>query len=118
MDKEQDIREFAEATDLIDKVSIIFKSMSDPTRIKILYALSKGPMNVTDISNVLEMSQSSISHQLAVLRSHNIIRVERVARNAIYSLDDEHIRCIFEDGLVHAKHKLGWLINKNKGIIQ
>lgn len=105
MEKEKDIKEFASDTNLIDKVSIIFKAMSDPTRIKILYALSKGPMNVTEISNTLEMSQSSISHQLAVLRSHNIIRVERIARNAIYSLDDEHIQCIFEDGVVHAKHK-------------
>ncbi|EGY79505.1 ArsR/SmtB family transcription factor [Peptoniphilus indolicus] len=107
MSIEQEIREFSEHTELIDKISIIFKSMGDPTRIKILYALSKGPMNVTQISNVLQMSQSSISHQLAVLRSHNIIRVERVARNAIYSLDDEHIQCIFKDGLVHAKHRLG-----------
>lgn len=105
MDKQLEIKEFAANQDLIDKVSVLFKAMGDPTRIKIIYALSKGPMNVTEISTTLEMSQSSISHQLAVLRSHNIIRVERVARNAIYSLDDEHIQCIFEDGVNHAKHR-------------
>lgn len=106
MNNEVEIRNFAENRELVERVSIIFKAMSDPTRVKIIYALSKGPMNVTEIANVLEMSQSSISHQLSVLRSHNIIRVERVARNAIYSLDDEHIQCIFEDGVEHAEHKV------------
>ncbi|MET3617665.1 DNA-binding transcriptional ArsR family regulator [Peptoniphilus olsenii] len=103
---ERDIREFRDDEDLIDILSQIFKSLSDPTRLKIIYALSKGELCVSDISLLLDMSQSSISHQLAFLRGQRLIKVRRIGRRAYYSLDDEHVFCIFKDGIDHAMHKL------------
>ena len=101
-----DISSFDEKEKLISNLSQVFKALSDPTRIKIIYALMKGPLCVSDISELLGMSQSSISHQLALLRSQNLIKVKRRGRRAYYSLDDEHVLCIFKDGLEHAEHKL------------
>lgn len=103
---EKDIFNFNKEEDLIDIISQIFKSLSDPTRIKIIYALMNGPLCVSDIAILLGMSQSSISHQLALLRSQSLIKVKRKGRRAYYSLDDEHVLCIFKDGLEHAKHRL------------
>ncbi len=102
---EKDISNFNKEEDLIEILSQIFKALSDPTRIKIIYALMNGPLCVSDISVLLDMSQSSISHQLALLRNQNLIKVKRIGRRAYYSLDDEHVLCIFKDGLEHAKHK-------------
>lgn len=101
-----DISSFNEKEKLISNLSQIFKALSDPTRIKIIYALMKGSLCVSDISELLGMSQSSISHQLALLRSQRLIKVKRRGRRAYYSLDDEHVLCIFKDGLEHAEHKL------------
>ncbi|OLR64963.1 ArsR/SmtB family transcription factor [Peptoniphilus porci] len=103
---EREISIFNEEEDLIEVISQIFKALSDPTRIKIIYALMNGPLCVSDIAVLLDMSQSSISHQLALLRNQNLIKVKRKGRRAYYSLDDEHVLCIFKDGLDHAKHKL------------
>lgn len=103
---QKDISNFNEKENLIENLSQIFKVLSDPTRIKIIYALINGPLCVSDISELLDMSQSSISHQLALLRSQNLIKVKRRGRRAYYSLDDEHVLCIFKDGLEHAEHKL------------
>lgn len=101
----KDVEEFSENKELVVSIASLFKAMSDPTRVRILYALSKGPLCVTEISHMLGMSQSSISHQLATLRERKIIKVERISRKAIYSLDDEHVLCIFKDGYDHAKHR-------------
>ncbi len=103
---EDDIRKFRDNSELIEVISQIFKSLSDPTRLKIIYALSKSKLCVSDISKLLEMSQSSISHQLAFLKAQRLVKVTRVGRRAYYSLDDEHVFCIFKDGIDHAKHKI------------
>ena len=87
---EKDISNFNKEEDLIEILSQIFKALSDPTRIKIIYALMNGSLCVSDISVLLDMSQSSISHQLALLRNQNLIKVKRIGRRAYYSLDDEH----------------------------
>ena len=100
-----DINNLIEDEELLDFLSSIFKVLADPTRIKIIYALSKTPLCVNDISNILSMSQSSISHQLALLRKQELIKVERIGRNAIYSLDDEHVMKLFKEGYDHAYHK-------------
>ncbi|KXA30977.1 transcriptional repressor SmtB family protein [Peptoniphilus harei] len=103
---QEDISNFNRKENLINNLSQIFKTLSDPTRIKIIYALMNGPLCVSDISELLGMSQSSISHQLALLRTQNLIKVKRRGRRAYYSLDDAHVLCIFKDGLEHAEHKL------------
>ena len=82
-----------------------FKVFGDTTRIKIIYALLKEEMCVCDISKLLGMNQSAISHQLRVLRQARIVKFRKEGRVVYYSLDDEHVRNIFEQGLIHINHK-------------
>lgn len=88
----------------LKKLSNIFKALSDPTRLKIIYILSKSPLCVCDIASVLDMSQSAISHQLRLLRDLNLVKYIRQGKLIIYSLDDEHVLKIFEQGLDHVRH--------------
>ena len=74
------------------KLAELFKIMGDSTRMKLLFALDKSDMCVNDIANLLNMSKSSISHQLAVLRNVGIVKYRREGKEVIYSLYDEHIK--------------------------
>ena len=82
-------------------LSVLFKMYADPTRLKILSLLFKEEMCVCDISTILDMTQSAVSHQLSVLRQNRIIKYRRSGKNIYYSLDDEHIQLIFDAGLAH-----------------
>lgn len=86
-------------------LSNIFKALSDPTRLKIIYVLSKSSLCVCDIANILKMSQSAISHQLRILRDLKLVKFKKEGKLVIYSLDDEHVLGLFEQGLDHVKHK-------------
>ena len=83
----------------------IFKVFGDPTRIKIIYALLLKELCVCDIAEVLGMSQSSISHQLRVLKSARLVKYRKEGKVVYYSLDDEHVKAIFNAGLEHVDHK-------------
>ena len=89
----------------LEELSGIFKALSDPTRLKIIYILSKSSLCVCDIAGVLDMSQSAISHQLRILRDLNLVKYIRQGKLIIYSLDDDHVLGLFEQGLDHVKHK-------------
>ena len=102
---DEKVNKFMNDSKAIDLLSSIFKVLGDPTRLKIIYALSQSPLCVSDISRMLNMSQSSISHQLALLRNKDLIKVDRVGRKAIYSLDDDHVMSLFREGYEHAEHK-------------
>lgn len=82
-------------------LSVLFKMYADPTRLKILSLLFKEEMCVCDISTLLDMTQSAVSHQLSVLRQNRIIKYRRSGKNIYYSLDDEHIQLIYDAGLAH-----------------
>lgn len=86
------------------ELSDLFKVLSDSTRIKILQTLDRNEMCVCDIANVLNMTKSSISHQLAILRDAHVVKYRRAGREIYYMLDDEHITNIYELGLEHIKH--------------
>ncbi len=88
-----------------NKLSELFKIFGDATRTKILFALYQNEMCVCDIANVLGMSKSSISHQLGTMRRMNIVKCRRDGKEVYYSLEDEHIKELFEVGLEHIKHK-------------
>jgi ArsR family transcriptional regulator len=88
----------------IVRLSDIFKTMGDPTRLKIIEALSTGEMCVCDIATALGMEHSAISHQLRVLRNMRVVKFRKVGKEAIYSLDDEHVLKLFNEGLEHARH--------------
>lgn len=79
----------------------LFKVFGDTTRIKILYTLFKSEMCVCDIAEVLDMSQSAISHQLRVLKQAKLVRNRRDGKQIIYSLADAHISRIISMGLEH-----------------
>ena len=78
-----------------------FKVFGDPTRLNILYALSVSEMCVCDLAALLSMSQSAISHQLKILRQSRLIKYRKDGKVVYYSLDDEHIHQVFEQGLAH-----------------
>jgi ArsR family transcriptional regulator len=81
----------------------LYKMFSDNTRIKILWALSNSTMCVCDLAVLLGMTKSAISHQLKSLRLSNMVRYEKNGKVVYYSLTDEHIKDIFENGLEHIK---------------
>lgn len=91
--------------DLLNKLAEFFKIVGDTTRVKILYALDKNEMCVCDIANVLNMSKSSISHQLGTLRRAGIVKCRKVKKEVFYMLDDEHVKEVFEVGIEHIQHK-------------
>ncbi len=79
----------------------LFKVFGDTTRIKILYALFSNEMCVCDIANLLNMTQSAISHQLRVLKQARLVKFRKEGKTVYYSLDDSHISQIFDCGLSH-----------------
>ncbi|RCW42013.1 MULTISPECIES: helix-turn-helix transcriptional regulator [unclassified Halanaerobium] len=87
--------------DVIYELSELFKTMGDPTRIKILYALKERELCVCDLSELLNMSSSAISHQLRILRNNKLVKFRKEGRSVYYSLDDDHVICLFGQGLQH-----------------
>lgn len=83
----------------------IFKVFGDTTRIKILYALFEEEMCVCDIAALLGMTQSAISHQLRVLKSAGLVKYRKEGKIVYYSLDDDHVKNIFDQGFIHINHK-------------
>ncbi len=89
----------------LENLTTLFKILGDSTRTKILWILDHHEMCVCDIANVLNMTKSSISHQLAILREAGIVRFRRNGKEVYYTLDDEHISRLYEIGLEHINHK-------------
>ena len=79
----------------------LFKVFGDSTRLRIMFTLSDGEMSVLKIAEALNMEQSTISHQLRVLRQNKLVRVRREGKQIYYSLDDDHVKAIIEMGLDH-----------------
>ena len=79
----------------------LFKVFGDSTRLRIMYILSSGELSVLAIAEGLGMEQSTISHQLRVLRQNKLVRVRRDGKQMYYSLDDDHVQKIIEMGLEH-----------------
>ncbi|NLP13064.1 MAG: helix-turn-helix transcriptional regulator [Clostridium sp.] len=79
----------------------LFKVFGDTTRIKILYALFASEMCVCDIASLINMTQSAVSHQLRVLKQARLVKYRKEGKIVYYSLDDEHIKHIFDQGLMH-----------------
>lgn len=90
--------------DTIINLSETFKVLGDPTRIKILHALANGELCVCDIAAALAMGQSAISHQLRILRSARLVKYRKEGKSAFYSLDDDHVLLLMQQGLEHIKH--------------
>lgn len=83
------------------ELSDLYKMFSDPTRVRILCALSNSEMCVCDLASLLGMTKSAISHQLKSLRLGNLVRYNRNGKNLIYSLADDHVKMILSMGSEH-----------------
>ena len=83
------------------RISEVFKLFGDNTRIRILWTLFDKEMCVFDICEKLGMSQSAISHQLRTLKQGRLVKSRRDGKNTFYSLDDDHVKRIIEQALIH-----------------
>ena len=90
---------------MFNKVSSFFKIVGDDTRLKILYALDNNEMCVCDIANLLNMTKSSISHQLKLLKDHGLVKYRKGGKEVYYMLDDEHVSDVVEIASLHVIHK-------------
>ena len=91
--------------ELLYDLADFFKVVGDTTRIKILHALLVAEMCVCDLSSLLNISQSAVSHQLRTLRQANLVRFRKQGKVVFYSLKDEHIRRIIQFGIQHVLEK-------------
>ena len=89
--------------ELLVGLSEFYKIFGDPTRLRILDVLINKPMCVNELSEILDISQSAISHQLKNLRSSNLVKTEKVGKNVYYNISDDHIKIILKYGLEHIK---------------
>jgi len=97
----QNVKDSMPGEDTLFDLSELFKLFGDSTRIKILYCLFASEMCVCDIATLLEMSQSAISHQLAVLKRSKLVSARREGKTVFYSLADDHVRTILNQGIEH-----------------
>lgn len=91
--------------ELLYDLAELFKVFGDTTRIKILCALFQAEMCVCDMAALLGMTQSAISHQLRVLKQTRLVKFRKEGKVVYYSLEDNHIKQIFDQGLTHIKEK-------------
>ena len=98
------IKESLYGEDVINRLAQTFKALADPTRLRIIYLLSKAPLCVCDIANLLDMTQSAISHHLRLLRNLRLVKFKKEGKMVIYSLDDHHVVELFKQGLDHVQH--------------
>lgn len=103
---ENEIQEFQKElleTEEYEALMGLFKMFADATRLKIFFVLSKKSCSVNDLSHILGMSQSAVSHQLSNLRKLNLVKFEKVGLNVFYSLADDHVMTIFSQALDHIR---------------
>lgn len=91
------------ADEILYDLAELFRIFGDSTRVKILYVLFESELCVGDIAQVLGMSQSSVSHQLRVLKAGKLIKFRREGKAVFYSLDDDHVRSIIALGMQHVE---------------
>jgi len=99
------VKEVMEDTDVLYSLSDFFKVMSDSTRMRIIAVLDDQELCVCDLSEVLCMTKSAVSHQLKVLKDAQLVKFRRDGKNVFYTLKDEHVKTILEMGIEHIKEK-------------
>ena len=97
----EEVKDKLPQEEILYDLAELFKVFGDSTRIKIICSLFESEMCVCDLSALLNISQSAISHQLRVLKSARLVKFRRAGKVIYYSLDDEHIKQIFDAGLHH-----------------
>jgi DNA-binding transcriptional ArsR family regulator len=87
----------------IQGVADLFRLLADPTRVRLVDALSHGERCVCDLATLVGLSESAVSHQLRLLRAARLVRVRRTGRQAFYSLDDHHVLALVRDTRRHVE---------------
>lgn len=88
----------------LQHLAATFKTLSDPTRLRLLSTLGDGELCVHELCARLEMSQPSVSHQLRLLRVARLVRARRAGREVFYALDDDHVLTLIAEARSHAGH--------------
>lgn len=94
------ISEMPEEEKLYD-LAELFKIFGDSTRIKILYALFESELCVCDLAQLINVSQTAVSHQLRVLKTNKLVKCRKEGKSAFYSLADDHVYSIINQGMEH-----------------
>jgi DNA-binding transcriptional ArsR family regulator len=89
----------------VEALAETFRVLGDPTRVRLLDALSHGELCVCDLATLLGLSESATSHQLRLLRTLRLVRARRAGRMVFYALDDRHIVTLFRQGLHHVEEQ-------------
>ena len=100
-DRVGDVKKQMKSDEVMNDLAATFKVLGDPTRTKIIFALSKKVLCVGEISSLLNISQSAVSHQLRVLRDMALVKLRRDGKTIYYALDDMHIKYLLKEGLNH-----------------
>ncbi len=101
----QSIRKCMPYDDALYDLAEFFKVFGDTTRIKILYALLGGELCVSEIAQLLNITQTAVSHQLRVLKNVKAVKFRKEGKTVLYSLEDDHIRGIIGQGMMHIKER-------------
>lgn len=104
--KVENVRRAMKSAETVSLLAETFKILGDSTRIKIAFALSKEELCVCDIANLLGVSQSAVSHSLRTLRQMKLVRFRKEAKITYYTLDDEHIANLLDEGFRHVEELL------------
>ena len=86
------------------RLAELFSAFSDPSRLRIISSLTQGELNVSAIADAAQLSESATSHHLRGLRQIRLVRARKQGRQVYYSLDDEHVKELFQLGLDHVMH--------------
>ena len=95
------VQQVMKAADTVAALAETFKLLGDPTRIKIVFALSREELCVCDLAHIVGASQSAVSHSLRALRQMKLVRFRKEGKIAYYKLDDDHIRHLLDEGFDH-----------------
>ncbi len=99
------VKESMPEDEILYDLADFFRVFGDTTRIKILCALFTSEMCVCDLAALLNMNQSAISHQLRILKQTNLVKYRKAGKVVYYSLNDEHVEKIFNQGFVHIEER-------------
>ncbi|MDT8305848.1 MAG: metalloregulator ArsR/SmtB family transcription factor [Anaerolineae bacterium] len=90
--------------DLLEEMVETFKALSDPTRAQIIFLLTKREYSVNELSELVPVSASGVSHHLAKLRAIRLVNARRDGNQIFYSIDDAHVGALFREALFHLDH--------------
>jgi ArsR family transcriptional regulator len=101
MENIESIKERMPVEEEVYDLAELFKMLSDPTRVKILYSILENEINVSDITEIVGSTQSAVSHQLRVLKQARLVKYRKLGKSVIYSVSDEHVATILSMGMEH-----------------